>query len=66
MTGKERKLEDLLTEISADAKALRIVFDDMLLNDLENTGDRIFMGQVFADRLCEAARQASDVLIAKE
>lgn len=66
MTEKERKLEDLLTEISADAKALRIVFDDMLLNDLENTGDRIFMGQVFADRLREAARQASDVLIAKE
>ena len=66
MTEKEQKLEDLLTEITADAKALKIVFDDMLLNDLEDMGDRIFMGQVFTDRLLETARQASDALIAKE
>lgn len=63
MTEKERRIEDLLSEILGDAKALKIVFDDMLLNDLENTGERIFMGQVFCERLIDAAKEAEDTLV---
>lgn len=66
MTEKEHRLEDLLTSIWADAKSARFVLDDMLLNDLEDIQDRIYMGQVFCDRMIETIRQATEVLIAKE
>ena len=65
MNDKNRQLEDLLSEISFDAKAIQIVFDDMLMNDMSDAGDRIYMGLAFCERLRDAARTASEIMVSK-
>ena len=62
MNDKERQIEDLLSEIISNATAVKIVFDDMLLNDMDNAYNRVYMGLTFCERLLEAAKSASAVL----
>lgn len=63
MTDKQQQLEDLLSEISFNAKAIKIVFDDMLLNDMSDAGDRVYMGLSFCEKLIEASKAASETLV---
>ena len=62
MTEKERKMEDLITAILSDATSIRIVFDDMRMNNFDNIDERIDMGLVFCGRLMEHTRQADETL----
>ena len=62
MTEKERKLEDVITDIQSDAVSLKIVFDDMRMNNFDDIDERIDMGLVFCGRLMEHTRRADKTL----
>ena len=65
MTEKE-KIEDLMTEILSDATSLKIVFNDMRMNDFDNIDECIDMGLVFCERLMEHTRQANEMLLSEK